>query len=217
VILRPPTEDALIRFFLIFDNAFAHNTIVMRREVMEAHGLRYDPDYKYSEDYEFWVRCSGYTKIANIPEVLVQYRYHPENTSNRFRKEQNAAASRIRHRQLQALELTADAAEISLHNAIATFQFQGDYSQLVTARGWLEKLIWLGAKKCKVPEREVYRHLSRFWYGACGKSADLGWPIWRLFRSSPIGKAGDWEWQWKLLVRCLLRKKIDESLPDTFS
>ncbi|CAL1241801.1 glycosyltransferase family 2 protein [Candidatus Methylocalor cossyra] len=208
IILKPPTDDRLIRFFLLFDNAFAHNTIVMRKDFVQRYGLRYDPEYKYSEDYEFWVRCAQHTKVANIPEVLVRYRFHPENTSNRFRREQDATADRIRRRQLEALAVAASEEEIALHNAITTFRFHGDHRQLLRAKTWLEKLLALGVAQGALAEAAACRYLSRFWYGACGKSADLGWPLWRLFCSSPIGRAAEREWRWKLLLRCLLRRPI---------
>lgn len=212
-IIRPPVDDGAIRFFLMFDNAFAHNTMMLRRSVMERHALRYDPDYKYAEDYEFWVRCIRHAKFANLPEVLLNYRYHPENTSNRFQIEQGATADRVRIRHLESLGVFPDRDELELHNALAKFQFQGDMAGLTCAKAWLEKLVALGCRECGVPETAVYRHLARYWYGACGRQADLGWRVWRLFFSSPLGSAAPWEWQWKLLLRCLFWKRIEAAQP----
>jgi glycosyltransferase involved in cell wall biosynthesis len=55
-------------------NALAHPTVMMRRQVIESVG-GYNPEFRYSEDLELWLRMlnSG-VRFANLPEVLVQYR-----------------------------------------------------------------------------------------------------------------------------------------------
>lgn len=207
-ILAPPAADAAIRFRLVFDNAFGHNTIVMRRAVIVDHGLRYDSEYPYAEDYDFWVRCAEVTQLANLPEILVRYRFHPDNTSSRFRPEQYATADRVRRRQLARLFPALTDAEAGLHNALARYQFHADPAGLVAARTWLEKLASASGRVFGLAEREACRDLAPIWYGAAGKSAGAGLRVFRLFRASPIGRAARWEWQWKLLLRCLLRRPI---------
>lgn len=216
VLMRFPTEHETLRFFMLFDNPFLHSTMFIRRAVLESRRLRFDPDYSHAEDYEFWARCAEYTRVANIPEVLLRYRFHPDNVSHRFKAGQSASADRIRRRQLEHIGLSATEAEIELHNALAKFEFFARQDGLEAVKAWLDKFITLGCGVWNIPEREIYGYLSRYWYGACGKYAGKGFQTWQLFRSSPVGRAAEWEWQWKLLVRCLLRKKIDESLPDTF-
>jgi GT2 family glycosyltransferase len=207
-VVKPPVDDGVLRFLLLFHTNFCHSTIFLRRSVLESNGLLYDPDYKYAEDYDFWVRCAEYTKLAHIPEVLLSYSYHPENISNRFRVEQGLTADRIRRRQLDRLGLAASEAEIEMHHALARFEFSSDIEGLARARDWLDKLVATGCRRIGISPDEPRRDLARYWYAACGKSADRGLPIWRLFRSSPVGRAAPWEWQWKLFVRCLLRRNI---------
>lgn len=207
-IIRPPLDDGVIRLFLTFQNAFAHNTIMLRRSIIERYQLRYDPQYPHAEDYEFWTRCAEHTRLANLPEVLLRYHYHPANTSSRFAVQQGETADRVRRRQLQALGLPFTESEIALHHALAKFQYRADTSGLRQARDWLERLIEQGCRRYGVAPDEPRRQLARYWYGACGKRADQGLAIWRLFRSAPIGRAAPWEWQAKLWLRCLLRRPI---------
>jgi glycosyltransferase involved in cell wall biosynthesis len=211
ITVKIPADDATIRFFLIFDNAFLHSSILLRRSLLERHGLRFDADFPYAEDYEFWVRCASYTQVANIPEVLVRYRDHSENTSNRFRKEQNSTADRVRRRHLAALGLHPDEAELALHLAITNYRFSGDFSRLVTARDWLSKLVEEVRKALNLSEHFLNDELDSYWYGACGALADHGLSVWRLFRSSPIGCNAKLQWQVKLFLRCLFRIRITEA------
>jgi len=58
-----------------------HPTVMMRKSVLDKYHLRYDPRYKYAEDYELWTRAVEYTKIANLKDVLLNYRWSGDNVS----------------------------------------------------------------------------------------------------------------------------------------
>lgn len=65
-----------------------HPTAMFRKSVFDKYNLRYNPDYKHAEDYELWVRACRVTKIANIQQVLLKYRWHGENVSCKHEREQ---------------------------------------------------------------------------------------------------------------------------------
>ena len=46
---------------------------MMRREIIEQLGF-YNPEAKHAEDYDLWARASSITQIANLYEVLLEYR-----------------------------------------------------------------------------------------------------------------------------------------------
>jgi glycosyltransferase involved in cell wall biosynthesis len=208
VVMKPPGEDSAIRFLLVFDSVFAHNTIVFRRSVLERHQIRYDPDYPYAEDYELWTRCARYTRLANLPEVHLLYRYHPENTSRRYRGEQVRTADRVRSRYLDELGIRMEQDDLDLHLDLLHFEFRGDLARLARAGLWLTRLGASLRDTLGLPEQRVYRELGTCWYGACGALADLGWPVWRLFLSHPAGRHAQPGWKAKLLARCLKRRPI---------
>lgn len=205
---RFPVRHEEIVFQMLFANAFGQNTVMLRRSFIEKHCLRYDINFPYSEDYEFWVRCSKYMRLANLPETHVIYRYHPGNSSNRFSEEMAHHADRVRVMHFNNLELYPTKSELQLHLDLLNFRFNGELERLADTRDWLAKLLALGKRHYGVAEAEVHPHLARYWYGACARSAHLGWRTWQLFRSSPIGRAASWEWQWKLLLRCATRHPV---------
>lgn len=211
VMMRFPTDHNALRFFMLVDNPFPHSTIFMRRSVINGFGLRFDPGYIHAEDYELWARAAEYTKVANIPEILLKYRYHPDNISHRFKASQGATGDRVRQRQLEYLGLPATEGERRLHNALAKFDFGSIDARPESAKIWLDKLVGMGCGRLGIPEDAVLAHLSRYWYGVCGRFAHDGLSTWRLFRSSAVGRAAGREWQGKLLLRCLLRKDIADS------
>jgi len=72
---RPPLSDEEIRRHLIRGSPFIHTSVTMRKSVLEAVG-GYNEDYPYILDYELFVRLAQVTRLANLPGVLVVYRYH---------------------------------------------------------------------------------------------------------------------------------------------
>ena len=70
-------EDASIRWYALFDNAFIHTSVMFRRDLVwdTLHG--YDAEFApASEDYELWGRVMRSHTVANLPERLVTYRVH---------------------------------------------------------------------------------------------------------------------------------------------
>ena len=72
--LRPLSAES-IRWYLCFDNAFIHSSVMFRREVVarELGGYR---DSLHSEDYELWSRLARVRPTANLPEPLLNFREH---------------------------------------------------------------------------------------------------------------------------------------------
>lgn len=60
--------------------SMCNSSAFMRRDLFEKFG-KYSPSDSYCEDFAFWLRLIGKTKIENIPKVLVYYRYHDNNAT----------------------------------------------------------------------------------------------------------------------------------------
>jgi glycosyltransferase involved in cell wall biosynthesis len=69
-------------FDMINHCPFAHPTIMIRNEILKKNQINYDPNFEPAEDYEMWTRLSEYGKIANIPDKLIKYRIHEQQTTN---------------------------------------------------------------------------------------------------------------------------------------
>lgn len=76
-------HDAIARR-LLWRNTFVHPSVLFRRELVVGVG-GYDQRVVRLEDWELWLRLLGRTKVANLPEVLLQYRVHEQQHSRRRR------------------------------------------------------------------------------------------------------------------------------------
>jgi glycosyltransferase involved in cell wall biosynthesis len=99
----------LVAWYLLFYNCLGgHSQVMFRREpVMRLGG--YADTYRYSQDYELWLRLVNEGDIAILPDVLQQWRDHSENISFKVSTQQEAlalAAARLSLRQLTGKEFS---------------------------------------------------------------------------------------------------------------
>lgn len=69
----PQTSTEIIKGMQL-TTTVAHPTVMYRKVAIEQHG-GYNPDFRFSEDLDLWLRWmnAGF-QFANLPQVLVQYR-----------------------------------------------------------------------------------------------------------------------------------------------
>jgi hypothetical protein len=77
-----PTEDADLRFSLLFNNYFVHSSVMMRKAALDEVGVyTTDPSRQPPEDYELWSRIARRFRVANLSERLTVYREVPTSMS----------------------------------------------------------------------------------------------------------------------------------------
>lgn len=74
------THPAILKFDLLFDNPFVHSSVMFRKKDIDLVG-NYNEDRSFFEDFELWSRFSEKGSVANLSEVLVEYRHHDQGLS----------------------------------------------------------------------------------------------------------------------------------------
>lgn len=104
-LLRPAGAEA-IRWYLCFDNAFIHSSVMFRRDVLWREYGGY-PQSLHSEDYALWSRVAATRETANLAEPLLRYREHAASVTASMAPETaasfDAATQQIRWQNLQAI------------------------------------------------------------------------------------------------------------------
>jgi glycosyltransferase involved in cell wall biosynthesis len=108
-----PRRAVAVRWHALFAAPFFHPTVLVDREALEDHGLRYDPSFLESEDYDLWTRVLERADGDNLAEPLVLKRAHAAQASERRRELQIAFQLQVALREIArvAPELETDAAE----------------------------------------------------------------------------------------------------------
>jgi glycosyltransferase involved in cell wall biosynthesis len=100
--LSHPHLNGDIQLKLLLFNCFVHSSVMIRKGALETTGLYpEDPEKFPPEDYDLWLRIAKHWEVANLPEVLFQYRELPNSIS---RSKLNIMQDRARLMSLLALK-----------------------------------------------------------------------------------------------------------------
>ncbi len=171
------SDYEMIKVATLFGTPFMHPTVMMRKDMLDKYGLRYDPDY-FTEDYELWSRAVYCFKCANIPEYLTFYRSHSSQATsdNNDAKIHNSHKAIMRKQLKKYLDLDLN------ENEIETIQVRRDcLSKVTDAEGaFALRNVTMNKVITANKERGVYNE-EDLWYvinwgkpsevdgGACGE------------------------------------------------
>ena len=122
-ISKYPLNHEMIKIQLCYNASFYHPTIMIRRLVLLENN--YNKEFEPAEDYELWTRLVHIGKLANLDEVLLQYRIHQSQTSNVRKQEQE---NYIFNCQIQMLDRLNISVFFSLHQIKKALNFSVDTS-----------------------------------------------------------------------------------------
>lgn len=99
--LTPETDPHRLAGLLARTNPFIHSSLMLRTALVRRLG-GYRAAFEAAEDHDLWLRIAEAAEVANLPEALIRYRWHPGNVTQRkevrqcfsVRLAQHAAAAR---------------------------------------------------------------------------------------------------------------------------
>lgn len=129
-----PRGAGALRWHALFSSPFFHPTVLVDRELLERHALRYDPAFLESEDYDLWTRVFEFAEGDNLREVLVDKRVHPGQASLRRGELQQSFQRQVALREIARIAPHLSAAEADLAWRLATAQTIPDDSRKEAGR-----------------------------------------------------------------------------------
>jgi glycosyltransferase involved in cell wall biosynthesis len=133
--------SARIRVLFLLFNVLSHPSVMIRRDVLERHALRYDESFESAEDYDLWTRTSWASKLANVPQVLLLHRVHPAQISQRGKPRQLDEAAFVRDRELERLGVRFAPDEAAFHRALYARDLTPNEAWLAPAERWLTRIL----------------------------------------------------------------------------
>lgn len=177
------TDDDMIRIKHMYQVHLTHGTSIIRKEVLDEHNLRFDPDFKHAEDYDLFVRMSMYCKMSNIPEVLYLVRYHESSVSRQFRDVQKANSVRVSKRQFKEMGIDLVDEEIALYQHMAHGDFGLSKETMEQVRDLFGRIIAANRLSMYVSKEKYQKHLASIWFHHCLNVKGLK-QRYRLFKSA---------------------------------
>jgi glycosyltransferase involved in cell wall biosynthesis len=89
----PCSHDEIDQAHLRGLTSICHPTVMLRKDAILKAGC-YRAEFEHAEDLDLWLRMAELGKIANLPEVVLQYRMHASSISEAKGKAQQDAMRR---------------------------------------------------------------------------------------------------------------------------
>lgn len=160
---QPPLRHKEILAHNVFTPSFSHPTVMIRSSVIKQHRIRYDESFVPAEDYELWIRMQNLCVMANIPEVLLEYRVSAESTSAKSFSKQRQISNQVQKKLLEEqlkIKLLRD--ETKLHSALS---FGDDkiffFENHVEAHKWINKITAANEKVAYVPQEIFMKEIEQ--------------------------------------------------------
>lgn len=106
-------NDAALKVDLLFGCCFAHPSVMLRTSVIRSNSFYYDTAFDKMEDYELWCRVSKVGGLSSLHEILLKYRVHPGQVTQKPSPELHSQLLALRTRQMKELGMSSDTADFS--------------------------------------------------------------------------------------------------------
>jgi glycosyltransferase involved in cell wall biosynthesis len=177
-----------VRSSALFDNPFTHPTVMMRRDLFERYGLRYDPDFCPADDYELWVRAMNHFPVMNMDRVVLRYRTHKGSLTSMEWTDMDAHSYRIAARELQAVGLDVDQDTVRFHRNIGRIGNREirEIKDLRRAEQWLQRILAANDQTKYYPPEALRRAVGDIWYRVCYHARIRGFATLGYYQCSPL-------------------------------
>ena len=189
VVVRQPCGAQTVRAFLLFGNALFHPTAMLRRALLERHGLRYDPSYSCTEDYELWTRVADLAAVDNQSRVMLNMRVHDSNITTNMQPVMVRQTGAILRRQLGKLGIEPSDMELERHYRMGLGIPADSLHELSAMRHWVQRLMEANQAIEVYPINTFREVAGRVWFHFCRNSTRLGYQVFHVYRNYELTSA----------------------------
>lgn len=172
--LLRPVHDEEIKAYMLVSSPITHPTVMFRRSVLEKLVVsRYDQSKFPAEDYAMWFEFSRKTKLANLREILLKYRFHGNNITVTNANDQIVKCNLIR-KEIFGYTLSYDLTdhETQLINSIYTTNFQ-NRKELSALESLLLRMLGKNRETHYYNEQVLQNFFAHLWRTACFKTVQI--------------------------------------------
>jgi len=186
VVGRCPVGAPVVKSYLLFDNPMFHPSVILGRAMIEKHGLRYDPLFKRTEDFELWSRASEFFAMDNLPEVLLHFRVHGSSVTSTTQDVMTQQTEKILARSLERIGIEPTSEEIKFHHVVGRGRRLYSRDDIERGERWLS-MICDRNREAGVHDTEALdKAIGMIWFRVCSNSTPIGTWIWKKCRKSSL-------------------------------
>jgi len=141
---------------ILFYSPSVHPTVMIRKSLIDKYNLRYNTEFKASEDYELFSRISEVSKVANIDEVLFKYRIMENNATFKNNDIGLVLYTQVMESQFKKMGLNLTDEEIKLlspHYSMKGAKYEEVLERFINLDLLLKKIL-VANEECKLYDRK---------------------------------------------------------------
>lgn len=161
-----PLQDEDIKVYMLVSNPVCQPTIMIRKSNRTKY---YDQTWDLSEDYALCYEMSKTSKLANLPDFLLNYRWHDTNISITKEKKLMENANLIRSNIFrETLSYEIKEKETQLINQVTSSALT-EFTDLLLFEKFLINIRSKNKETAYYNERALHQRIFRLWSSACFK------------------------------------------------
>ncbi|MEK7719470.1 MAG: glycosyltransferase [Bacteroidota bacterium] len=164
--IRVPLQDEDIKASMLVFNPICQPTIMFRKSCLTEY---YDQTLEVAEDYALCYELSKETKLANLSDVLLKYRWHENSISRTKENLMDETVKSIRATIFkESLHYQIDEKETKLLDLVAESNLTV-FNDLAFFENFLLKIRSKNKETAYYNEKALQRRIFRLWSSACFK------------------------------------------------
>lgn len=205
-LVRLPVSNDNLKIKLLEKCPFYHSSVMLRKQVFNYYGIKYNPSFNHAEDYQLWADLSGKTDFYIIPEVLLKYRTHNKNISTVYNTIQKENSFNIR--ELLLYQILPDMASSDIKASIKMID-EGtlDLNELLRLE-LIVKNLGDNFNLLRIKDKSTFLNFlkRKYWLAFTGNTHH-GIQTYNIFKASSLEIKLPFYLMVKFWVKCLLRYK----------
>ena len=139
-IIVPIVDERILFFQSIFNTCIPHPSAILRNDIIQKYGIRYDSAYFGAEDKAMWLDLAKYGTLGNVIEPLIKYRAHENQISYTKQEECRRYSVAKTLEVLQGYGVSFDSEEKTVLRLICYPDNCGDINTLYAAQKLADRL-----------------------------------------------------------------------------
>ena len=172
------TQNSRLQTELLFSSIFAHPTVMIRREILVVHNLKYEKESLHAEDFALWVTLAQYTKFVNLKKPLLKYRILQDSITREADKDTEQRYKTIKaifENSLKKLDIQNSEEENRLHfNLTVNTRIAENKISFFDLKRYFSKIVDANSKKKVFDNVELKKVLGKKW-------------LWNLYYRREVG------------------------------
>ena len=164
VALTVPDTLTAIRWYLMFESAFAHTSVMFRRNIIYEKLGGYNEIFTRAQDYELWSRIARVYSVANLNETLVCHRFQYESTTKRMARK-DPPIEDIAHENLKVFLKSPDITS-QWASFIIPFQSRKKFSEFTDWKQAVEMYEQVWKRYCQLYPEAIFDQMTLSHYTA---------------------------------------------------